>query len=227
VNAVGGAHSRPGEPRTSRSLPHAWGRRPSVRTEPRTPTTAAAPLHPITGRPPCRDASSAASPSSPSCLAPVGPEAEQDRRFVCIEPLQDAHLHNGVVRNLGLPVGARGSEPLASSASRNARHLGLPAETANAQVRGSAPCTPLPSVAGVVLPICYPREDDDVTWDRLVEIAELLGVTKQRAHQIAEQKGFRAPLAEDARGRVESRYEVQAWAKRRRTEKPWRRGAGR
>jgi hypothetical protein len=36
---------------------------------------------------------------------------------------------------------------------------------------------------------------------RLVEIAELLGVSKQRAHQIAEEKGFPAPLAEDARGR--------------------------
>jgi predicted DNA-binding transcriptional regulator AlpA len=62
---------------------------------------------------------------------------------------------------------------------------------------------------------------------RLVEIAELLGVTKQRAHQIAEQKGFPAPLAEDARGRVWSRYEVQPWAKRWRTGKPWRRDPGR
>jgi predicted DNA-binding transcriptional regulator AlpA len=57
---------------------------------------------------------------------------------------------------------------------------------------------------------------------RLVEIAELLGVTKQRAHQIAEEKGFPAPLAEDARSRVWSRYEVQRWAKRWRGEKPWR-----
>jgi hypothetical protein len=57
---------------------------------------------------------------------------------------------------------------------------------------------------------------------RLVEIAELLGVTKQRAHQIAEAKGFPAPLAEDARGRVWSRFEVQAGAKRWRGEKPWR-----
>jgi hypothetical protein len=50
------------------------------------------------------------------------------------------------------------------------------------------------------------------TWRRtvqLVEIAELLGVSKQRAHQIAEEKGFPAPLAEDARGRLWSRYEVQ------------------
>jgi hypothetical protein len=57
---------------------------------------------------------------------------------------------------------------------------------------------------------------------RLVEIAELLGVTKQRAHQIAEKKGFPAPAAEDARGRLWSRREVQRWAKRWRDEKPWR-----
>jgi len=57
---------------------------------------------------------------------------------------------------------------------------------------------------------------------RLVEIAELLGVSKQRAHQIAEESGFPAPVAEDACGRVRSRYEVQAWAKRWRGEKPWR-----
>jgi predicted DNA-binding transcriptional regulator AlpA len=57
---------------------------------------------------------------------------------------------------------------------------------------------------------------------RLVETAELLGVSKQRAYQIAEENGFPPPLAEDARGRVCSRYEVQAWAKRWRREKPWR-----
>jgi predicted DNA-binding transcriptional regulator AlpA len=57
---------------------------------------------------------------------------------------------------------------------------------------------------------------------RLVEIAELLGVTKQRAHQIAVERGFPTPLAEDARGRVWSRYEVQEWARRWRGEKPWR-----
>jgi predicted DNA-binding transcriptional regulator AlpA len=55
---------------------------------------------------------------------------------------------------------------------------------------------------------------------RLIEIAELLGVTKQRAHQIAQEKGFPAPLGEDVRGRVWSRHEVQAW--RWRGEKPWR-----
>jgi hypothetical protein len=57
---------------------------------------------------------------------------------------------------------------------------------------------------------------------RLVEIAELLGVTKQRAHQIAEEKGFPRPLAEDACGRVWSPYQVQTWAKRWRAKKPWR-----
>ena len=57
---------------------------------------------------------------------------------------------------------------------------------------------------------------------RIGEIAELLGVTKQPAHQIAEEKGFPAPLAEDARGRAWSQHAVQAWAKVWRGEKPWR-----
>jgi predicted DNA-binding transcriptional regulator AlpA len=57
---------------------------------------------------------------------------------------------------------------------------------------------------------------------RLVEIAELLGVTKQRAHQIADEPGFPSPVTKDARGRLWSRYEVQAWAKTWRKEKPWR-----
>jgi len=56
----------------------------------------------------------------------------------------------------------------------------------------------------------------------LVEIAELLGVSKQRAHQLADEQGFPTPLAQDARGRVWSRYEVQVWAKRWRGDKPWR-----
>jgi hypothetical protein len=47
-------------------------------------------------------------------------------------------------------------------------------------------------------------------------------VSKQRAHQIAEENGFPAPLFEDVRGRVWSRHEVQAWAKRWRRERPWR-----
>jgi predicted DNA-binding transcriptional regulator AlpA len=70
-----------------------------------------------------------------------------------------------------------------------------------------------------------PQESDQALTSpeiRLIEIAELLGVTKQRAHQIAEEPGFPAPVAEDARGRQWSRYEVQAWAKRWRGEKPWR-----
>jgi len=57
---------------------------------------------------------------------------------------------------------------------------------------------------------------------RLVEIAELLGVSKQRAHQIADEPGFAAPVAEDGRGRVWNRREVTARAKRWRAEKPWR-----
>ena len=43
---------------------------------------------------------------------------------------------------------------------------------------------------------------------RLIEIAELLGVSKQRAHQIAAEDGFPEPVAEDARGRLWDRREV-------------------
>jgi predicted DNA-binding transcriptional regulator AlpA len=57
---------------------------------------------------------------------------------------------------------------------------------------------------------------------RLIEIAELLGVSKQRAHQIAEEKGFPAPVAEDARGRLWDRRDIRTWAMTWRAEKPWR-----
>jgi hypothetical protein len=50
---------------------------------------------------------------------------------------------------------------------------------------------------------------------RLVEIAELLGVTKQRAHQIADDKGFPAPLVKDARGASSGcRTQGSQWASR-------------
>jgi hypothetical protein len=55
---------------------------------------------------------------------------------------------------------------------------------------------------------------------RIIEIAELLGVSKQRAHQIADEEGFAAPIAEDGRGRLWNRREATAWARVWR--KPWR-----
>ena len=57
---------------------------------------------------------------------------------------------------------------------------------------------------------------------RIIEIAELLGVTKQRAHQIAAEPGFPVPVGKDARGRLWDRRQVKAWAKGWRREKPWR-----
>jgi hypothetical protein len=57
---------------------------------------------------------------------------------------------------------------------------------------------------------------------RLVEIAELLGVTKQRARQIASEPGFPRPVDGDAGGRLWDRREVERWAKVWRAEKPWR-----
>jgi predicted DNA-binding transcriptional regulator AlpA len=45
---------------------------------------------------------------------------------------------------------------------------------------------------------------------RLVDVAQLLGVSKQRAHQLARERGFPAPVAEDYRGRMWDRHEVTA-----------------
>jgi hypothetical protein len=44
----------------------------------------------------------------------------------------------------------------------------------------------------------------------MVEIAELINVSKEPAHQIAAEDGFSAPVAEDGRGRVRERREVTA-----------------
>jgi predicted DNA-binding transcriptional regulator AlpA len=57
---------------------------------------------------------------------------------------------------------------------------------------------------------------------RLIEIAEILGVSKQRAHQLAGERGFPKPVDRDGRGRLWSRREVAAWAKAWRRERPWR-----
>jgi hypothetical protein len=43
-----------------------------------------------------------------------------------------------------------------------------------------------------------------------------------RIIEIADEPGFPSPVTKDARGRLWSRYEVQAWAKTWRKEKPWR-----
>jgi predicted DNA-binding transcriptional regulator AlpA len=49
---------------------------------------------------------------------------------------------------------------------------------------------------------------------RVIDIAELLGVSKQRAYQIADDPGFPAPVAEDGRGRLWDRRKVQGWQRR-------------
>ena len=57
-------------------------------------------------------------------------------------------VNRGTVRSsyLAFLVGARGFEPLASSASRNAEHIGLPAETGNAGSGLLHHSAPLPHV---------------------------------------------------------------------------------
>lgn len=57
---------------------------------------------------------------------------------------------------------------------------------------------------------------------RLVEIADLLGVTKQRAHQIAQEEGFPAPVGREGQSRLWDRREVEIWVKAWRREKGWR-----
>jgi predicted DNA-binding transcriptional regulator AlpA len=57
---------------------------------------------------------------------------------------------------------------------------------------------------------------------RLVEIAELLGVSKQRAHQLADEPGFPAPVERDGRGRLWDQREIQSWARAWRKAQPWR-----
>ena len=57
---------------------------------------------------------------------------------------------------------------------------------------------------------------------RVIEIGDLLGVTKQRAHQIASEDGFPAPVTEDVRGRLWDRRRSEAWAKAWRAARPWR-----
>jgi hypothetical protein len=49
-----------------------------------------------------------------------------------------------------------------------------------------------------------------------------LGVSKQRAHQIAEEKGFPTPVGREGQSRQWDRREIVAWTKEWRREKPWR-----
>jgi predicted DNA-binding transcriptional regulator AlpA len=57
---------------------------------------------------------------------------------------------------------------------------------------------------------------------RLVEIAELLGVSKQRAHQLSGEPGFPELVGREGSSRLWDQREVAAWAKEWRREKPWR-----
>jgi predicted DNA-binding transcriptional regulator AlpA len=57
---------------------------------------------------------------------------------------------------------------------------------------------------------------------RLIEIAEILGVTHQRTSVIVRQPAFPAPVGREGQSRVWDRRKVTAWAKVWRREKPWR-----
>jgi hypothetical protein len=57
---------------------------------------------------------------------------------------------------------------------------------------------------------------------RVVEIAEILGVSHQRASRIVAGSDFPGPVGQEGRSRLWSRHEVAAWAKVWQKEKPWR-----
>jgi predicted DNA-binding transcriptional regulator AlpA len=46
---------------------------------------------------------------------------------------------------------------------------------------------------------------------RVGEVARLLGVSRQRAHQLASEESFPTPVARDRRGRLWSREVVEDW----------------
>jgi hypothetical protein len=57
---------------------------------------------------------------------------------------------------------------------------------------------------------------------RITEIADILGVTHQRASKIVAGRGFPKPVGRQGQSRLWDRREVTAWAKVWRREKPWR-----
>jgi len=59
------------------------------------------------------------------------------------------------------------------------------------------------------------RYDPDVADDLMstVEIAELLGITRQRVDKLSRTDGFPAPAAELAIGRVWRRDDIETWAR--------------
>jgi hypothetical protein len=57
---------------------------------------------------------------------------------------------------------------------------------------------------------------------RLAEIAELLGVSKQRAHQMADEPGFRRSGRRGRPRPLWNRREIQSWARAWRKAQPWR-----
>ena len=57
---------------------------------------------------------------------------------------------------------------------------------------------------------------------RIIEIAEILGVSHQRASKIVAERGFPKSVGREGQSRLWNRREVTAWARESRKEKPWR-----
>jgi len=93
----------------------------------------------------------------------------------------------------------------------------LPGPTAlQGRVYGAGDCLPL-TCRGTVRGVSKPK------LLRLVDIAEMLAVSKQRVHQLAEEPGFPPPAKIVGRSRLWPKRSIEAWANREwRGSRPWR-----
>jgi hypothetical protein len=98
-------------------------------------------------------------------------------------------------------------------------------ESASAEIQDPAKAVTMLAQAVQELARSVPKGQasmSDRSW-RLVDIAHHLDVSKQRAHQLADEAGFPSPEGEDIQGRYWKPATVRAWARGWAKERPWRR----
>jgi hypothetical protein len=66
------------------------------------------------------------------------------------------------------------------------------------------------------------RDQPREAW-RLSDVGRYLGVTKQRAHQLAAEGRLPAPAGEDQKGRYWEPADIRSWTREWARERPWRR----
>ena len=90
----------------------------------------------------------------------------------------------------------------------------------NWTVKAWGPCCSTRDDRVVVCYVVFPEVGNGVgVSQRLMgisEIAQLLGVSRQRAHQLAQSEDFPKPIAVLAAGKIWEAKRIEAWAQRRR-----------